>query len=211
MAQKTHIVNLTGTGQVVFPVQLGQGKIPFVVGSFFIINNTNATLYVSRSVVNPGASQSDFTVPPRASVPAYGWDADTLYVGSDGTAVLATDSLTIQMTEDRAPFGASAIPLVSSQVRRVQTGSVTITINNGEFPLKAGTAAITGVNILKSACFYNGFVVTASSDNTLTPDIQARVQLSASSVVTGEVSVVGLAPSPITYTVVIYFTVLELV
>lgn len=94
--------------QIAFPIFI---RTPFRTSYFQVINNTGATLYISRTVTTPSAIAKDITIPPRFSYVVTDWHVDQIYIGSDSTSIGTTDSLTIQAAAETSPFSAGGVPV----------------------------------------------------------------------------------------------------
>lgn len=102
-------------GSMLFPITL---QFPFEPSTVLVVNNTDATLYLSSGAVTVAAGNHQITIPPRFAMPVLGWHNNRLAIGSDGSIILATDSLTIQITDQfwlTSPAsigGASTSPII---------------------------------------------------------------------------------------------------
>lgn len=83
---------------------------PYTIRSMLVVNNTPATVFISRwrpgTVAQPNPA---ITIPPRFTMPVTGWFSEDMWITTDGTTVSSTDSLTVMAREDLAPFSAGSI------------------------------------------------------------------------------------------------------
>lgn len=105
----TIVCNMNGADlQGAFPIHC---TVPFAVRSLLVINNSNATLMMTRyrptanSIDTPGAVM----IPPHFSMPIAGWYADEVWITSDLTPFTLTDSLIVYAREDMAALSAASI------------------------------------------------------------------------------------------------------
>jgi hypothetical protein len=82
-----------------FPIALGQQRIGFPIGSLVVTNNTPRRLFLARNTPNPDASSCDAVCPPYFALPFYGWDRDTLYIGSDQATLSSFSSVVVQLSD----------------------------------------------------------------------------------------------------------------
>lgn len=213
MAGKISTINYGGA-QIVFPIVLGQQRIGFRVRDFQVVNNTDSTLYISRLVTNPSATQSDATIPPRSSLGVFAWFSDQLYIGSSGATVLSTDSITLTLAEDAGgPFGASAIPITTSQIRRVQDLTFVFPAVAALPPYQLQqTAALTPISVPKAYIIDRGMRID-TTPNQPPEMVWLAVEITSAVLATATITYrnTNAAPTGQPFTVTAYATVVEFV
>lgn len=102
---KTFPFDFTGDQLRTFPINC---QIPFFADSLMVTNNTAAVIYL-HPTQTPSALVKTVTIPPRYTMPVFGWFDNRIFIGSNGVSISSFDSLHIDTFESRPPLSPAGL------------------------------------------------------------------------------------------------------